>query len=87
MTDTDTKETKLWLVGVNPCGCMTAARVAESSDEEIARFRAEMQASGRRAEWRELTREQFLDTFKPCKCDVGHNSGGERARDVLRSAD
>lgn len=69
----DTTETKRFFCGVRHCGCVTAAAIDGLPEADYAEFQRDMFNSDRRTEWRELTYDQFLATFKPCAHMVGHN--------------
>lgn len=62
---------KRFYVGVKSCGCITAALVEGASESQLALFASQMRTSGRRPEWRDLTKRQFMATFDPCQCEAG----------------
>jgi hypothetical protein len=64
-----TEEKRKFYVGVRPeCGCHTAMLVddEQTSPKEIARFARDMAKTKRVVRHVELTREEYMATFRPC---------------------
>lgn len=70
------EQTKPYYCGVRPCGCVTAmlADGPNATAKEIADFARSMSKTKRRVEHRNLTHDQFMANWSPCKCGTGANA-------------